>query len=78
MAEATDDCLRQLIERIERLEQEKKGIVDDIGDVYSEGKAVGHDTKLMRELKRLRAMDRDTRLEQEALLETYKAAVGLD
>ena len=78
MAEATDDCLRQLIERIERLEQEKKGIVDDIGDVYAEGKAIGYDTKLMRELKRLRAMDRDTRLEQEALLETYKAAVGLD
>ena len=78
MAEATDDRLRQLIERIERLEQEKKGIVDDIGDVYAEGKAIGYDTKLMRELKRLRAMDRDTRLEQEALLETYKAAVGLD
>ena len=78
MAKATDDRLRQLIERIERLEQEKKGIVDDIGDVYSEGKALGYDTKLMRELKRLRAMDRDTRLEQEALLETYKAAVGLD
>ena len=78
MAEATDDRLRLLIERIERLEQEKKGIVDDIGDVYAEGKAIGYDTKLMRELKRLRAMDRDTRLEQEALLETYKAAVGLD
>ena len=78
MAKATDDRLRQLIERIERLEQEKKGIVDDIGDVYAEGKAIGYDTKLMRELKRLRAMDRDTRLEQEALLETYKAAVGLD
>ena len=78
MAEATDDRLRQLIERIERLEQEKKGIVDDIGDVYAEGKAIGYDTKLMRELKRLRAMDRDTRLEQEALLETYKATVGLD
>ena len=78
MAKATDDRLRLLIERIERLEQEKKGIVDDIGDVYAEGKAIGYDTKLMRELKRLRAMDRDTRLEQEALLETYKAAVGLD
>ena len=78
MAEATDNRLRLLIERIERLEQEKKGIVDDIGDVYAEGKALGYDTKLMRELKRLRAMDRDTRLEQEALLETYKAAVGLE
>ena len=78
MAEATDDRLRLLIERIERLEQEKKGIVDDIGDVYSEGKAVGHDTKLMRELIKLRKMKPDQRSEMETLLETYKAAVGLD
>jgi len=48
LAEATDDRLRLLIERIERLEEEKKGIADDIRDVYSEAKAVGYDPKIMR------------------------------
>lgn len=77
MAEATDDRLRLLIERIERLEEEKKGIADDIRDVYAEGKAVGYDTKMMRQLIKLRKMKPDDRREMEMLLETYKAAVGL-
>jgi uncharacterized protein (UPF0335 family) len=77
MAEVTDDRLRLLLERIERLEEEKKGIADDIRDVYAEGKAVGYDTKMMRELKKLRAMKPDDRAEMEALRETYMAAVGL-
>ncbi len=77
MAENTDDRLRLLIERVERLEEEKKGIGDDIRDVYGEGKAVGYDTKMMRQIVRLRKMRPDDRKEMEALLETYKAAMGL-
>ena len=77
MAEATDDRLRLLIERIERLEEEKKGIADDIRDVYSEAKAVGYDTKIMRQIVRLREMKPDDRAEMETVLETYKAALGL-
>jgi uncharacterized protein (UPF0335 family) len=77
MADATDDRLRLLIERIERLEEEKKGIADDIRDVYSEGKAVGYDAKIMRQIVRLRKMKPDDRAEMEAILDTYKAALGL-
>lgn len=75
---AADDRLRLLIERIERLEEEKKGISDDIRDVYAEGKAVGYDAKMMRQIVRLRKMKPDARREMEMLLDTYKAAVGLD
>ncbi|QSB45745.1 DUF2312 domain-containing protein [Tsuneonella flava] len=78
MAEATDDRLRLLIERIERLEEEKKGVADDIRDVYAEGKAVGYDPKMMRQVVRLRKMKPDDRREMEMVLETYKAALGLD
>ena len=77
MAEATDDRLRLLIERIERLEEEKKGIADDIRDVYAEAKAVGYDPKMMREIIRLRKMKPDDRAQMEMILDTYKAALGL-
>lgn len=77
MAEATDDRLRLLIERIERLEEEKKGIADDIRDVYAEGKALGYCAKTMRQVYQLRKMKPDDRSEQEILLETYKAALGM-
>ncbi|AWW72961.1 DUF2312 domain-containing protein [Erythrobacter sp. KY5] len=77
MAEATDDRLRLLIERIERLEEEKKGIADDIRDVYAEAKAVGYDVKIMRQIVRLRKMKPDDRSEQETILEVYKAALGM-
>ena len=77
MAETTDDRLRLLIERVERLEEEKKGIADDIRDVYSEAKAVGYDTKIMRQIVRLRKMKPDDRAEMEAILDVYKAALGL-
>ncbi|MBD99749.1 MAG: DUF2312 domain-containing protein [Verrucomicrobia bacterium] len=77
MAEATDDRLRLLIERVERLEEEKKGIGDDIRDVYAEAKAVGYDTKIMRQVVKLRKMRPDDRAEQDAILETYRAALGL-
>ena len=77
MADATDDRLRLLIERIERLEEEKKGIADDIRDVYAEAKAVGYDPKIMRQVVRLRKMKPDDRNEMELVLDTYKAALGL-
>ena len=71
------DELRLLIERIERLEEEKKAIADDVKDVYAEAKARGYDTKTMRAIIRLRKMENHVREEAEALLETYKAALGL-
>ena len=76
-AQSTDDRLRLLIERIERLEEEKKGIADDIRDVYMEAKAVGYDPKIMRQIVRLRKMKPDDRSEQDMLLETYKTALGM-
>ncbi|MEN9932574.1 MAG: hypothetical protein RIS17_1147 [Pseudomonadota bacterium] len=69
--------LRLFIERIETLEDEKKGIADDIKDVYAEAKATGFDIKTMKTLVRLRKMETAARQEAEALLETYKAAIGL-
>lgn len=72
------DQLRLFIERIERLEEEKKGIADDIRDVYAEAKCSGYDAKTMRAIVRVRKMEKHDRLEAEALFETYKAALGLD
>lgn len=77
MADATADRLRLLIERIERLEEEKKGTADDIRDVYAEAKAVGYDPKIMRTVVRLRKMKPNDREEQEMVLETYKNALGM-
>lgn len=78
MAETTDDRLRLLIERIERLEEEKKGIGDDIKDVYNEAKASGYDAKIMRQIVCLRKMQPDDRKEMEAVLQTYLCALGMD
>lgn len=75
---AQDDRLRLLIERIERLEGEKKDIADDVKDVYLEAKAVGYDPKIMRKIVTLRKMKPDDRAEMDAILETYKIALGLD
>ena len=72
------DRLKLLIERIERLEEEKKGIADDIKDVYAEAKAVGYDPKVMRKVVSLRKMDTADRREQDDLLETYKSALGME
>ena len=74
---ASDERLRLLIERVERLEEEKKGISDDIKDVYAEAKSTGYDAKIMRQIIRLRKMEPDDRREMEAILETYKAALGM-
>lgn len=70
--------LRLFVERIERLEEEKQGVSDDIKGVYSECKANGYDVKTIRSIVSLRKMERNARLEAEALLETYKAALGLE
>ncbi|ATI82982.1 DUF2312 domain-containing protein [Sphingobium yanoikuyae] len=72
------DQLRLLIERIERLEEEKKGIGDDIKDVYLEAKATGYDNKIMRQIIRLRKMPAHDRQEMEAVLQTYLAALGME
>ena len=69
--------LKLFIERVERLEEDKAGVAADIKAVYAEAKGTGFDTKTMRSIVRLRAMENAARQEQEALLETYKAALGL-
>lgn len=71
------DQLRLFIERVERLEEEKRGVTDDIRDVYAEAKANGYDPKIMRMVVRLRRMETHTRQEQDAILETYRSALGL-
>jgi len=71
------DQLRLFIERIERLEEEKKGIADDVKDVYAEAKANGYDTKTMRKVVALRRLETHVRQEADALLETYRQALGL-
>jgi len=79
MAEGTvaADQLRLFIERIERLEEEKKGIADDVKDVYAEAKSNGYDTKTMRSIVRLRRMEKHARDEMDALLDTYRTALGI-
>ena len=72
------DRLKSFIERIERLEEEKKGIADDVKDVYAEAKSNGYDTKTMRAIVRLRKMETHARQEADALLETYRQALGLE
>jgi len=69
--------LRSFIERIERLEEEKKALADDIREVYSEAKGTGFDTKVMRQVVRLRKMESADRQEQEAMLDLYLNALGM-
>lgn len=69
--------LKAIIERIERLEEEKKTIADDIKDIYAEAKGSGFDVKVLRTIVRMRKQDADTRQEQEAILETYLQALGM-
>jgi uncharacterized protein (UPF0335 family) len=71
------DHLKAFVERIERLEEEKKTIADDIRDVYAEAKGTGFDVKALRAVVRLRKQDADERKEQEAILETYLHALGM-
>ena len=71
------DQLKSIIERIERLEEEKKAIADDIRDVYAESKGNGYDVKALRAIVRMRKQDPNERLEEETILETYMQALGM-
>jgi uncharacterized protein (UPF0335 family) len=74
---ATQSQLRQFVEQIERLEEEKKAITDDIRDKYTEAKAVGFDVKALRQIVRLRKKSKTDRQEEEAILATYMHALGM-
>lgn len=71
------DQLRSIVERIERLEEEKKTIADDIRDIYSEAKGTGYDVKTLRTVVRMRKQDANEREEQQTILETYMHALGM-
>ena len=71
------DHLRSFVERIERLEEEKKTIADDIKDVYAEAKGTGFDTKVLRKVISLRKQDQNERAEQDAILDLYLQALGM-
>lgn len=71
------DRLKSFVERIERLEEEKRGLQEDIKEVYAEAKGTGFDTKIIRQIIRLRKTDKADRQEQEAILELYKEALGM-
>ena len=77
ISQSKDDRLKSLIEIVERLEEEKNNLLADIKEVFSEAKGLGYDPKIMRKVLIIRKMDIDERLEQEALLETYRAALGI-
>ncbi len=72
------DRLRSFVERIERLEEEKAALGADVREVYSEAKSVGFDSKIIRQIIRLRKLDGSDRREQEELLDLYKTALGMD
>ena len=76
--DGVNDRLRLLVERVERLNEEKAGIAEDIKDVFSEAKAVGFDVKIMREVIRLRKMKPDDLRERNSLLNIYAAELGMD
>lgn len=77
-ATVQDEQLRLFIERIERLLEEKKGILDDIRDTINEAKSQGYDGAIMRQIIRLRAMEANARKERDAILDVYKSALGMD
>lgn len=71
------DQLRAFVERIERMEEEKKAITEDISEIYAEAKGSGFSTKTIRQIVKIRAMDHDKRMEEEALLDLYLVALGM-
>lgn len=75
---STAGQLKAFIERIERLEEEKRQIADDIKDVYAEAKGTGFDAKILRKIVSLRRQDANERREQEEILETYLRALGME
>ena len=76
-AEVNAGHLRAFIERVERLEEEKKALADDIKEVYAEAKGNGFDVKIMRKIVTIRRQDRDQRREEEQILDLYLAALGM-
>lgn len=70
--------LKAIIERVERLEEEKTALAEDIKEVYGEAKATGFDVKIIRKIIRMRKMETEKRREEEELLEVYKAAIGME
>lgn len=76
LTQAAKDKLRQTVAKIEKLEEEKKEVGGQIKDVYQEAKSMGYDTKALRQVIRLRKMDRQEREEAEAILDTYLLALG--
>ena len=77
MSDVDAGHLRAFIERIEKLEEEKKAIADDIKDIYGEAKATGYDVKVMRKVIAARKMDRDRRREEDEILDLYLSALGM-
>lgn len=77
MTDVNAGYLRAFIERIEKLEEEKKAISDDIKDVYVEAKGAGYDTKIIRKIVSIRKQDRDKRNEEEEILDLYLSALGM-
>ncbi|HAU29832.1 MAG TPA: hypothetical protein DCW68_06980 [Rhodospirillaceae bacterium] len=77
IAGVNGDRLKSIIERIERLEQEKGGITSDIRDIYAEAKGVGYDTKIIRQVIKVRKMEQAERMEQEELVQVYMHALGM-
>jgi uncharacterized protein (UPF0335 family) len=75
--EISSEYLKQTIDKIERLEEDKASVTQDIKQVYDEAKINGFDVKILKQIVKLRKLDRDDRAEQEALLETYKLAIGM-
>lgn len=71
------DQLRAFVERIERLEEEKQKVADDIKDVYGEAKSMGFDTKILKKIIALRKLDDQERLEEDLIMDTYLAALGM-
>jgi uncharacterized protein (UPF0335 family) len=76
--EISSERLKSIIKRIEKLEEDKSGIADDIREVYSEAKGIGFDVKIIRQIVRIRKLEVEQRREQEELLELYKAALGME
>ncbi len=72
------DHLKAFIERVERLEEEKKALADDIRDIYKEAKGTGFDVRALRHVVKLRRQDKDELAEQKAILDTYLSALGMD
>jgi uncharacterized protein (UPF0335 family) len=76
LTQTAQEKLRQLVARIEKLEEEKKGLADDVKESYAEAKAMGFDTKVLRQVIRLRKQDRQEREEQEQVRDLYLHALG--